>query len=302
MKVLVVDDDVVSRLMLQGTIEALGHECLVADNGEQGWDLFVHTDPDVVITDWVMPGMNGIDLCRRIRAEFDRPYTYIVVATSLVERDEVLEGMAAGADDYLTKPLEPFDLEVRLVAAERVTSLHAELGRYRADLARLASTDPLTQLHNRLSLAEALDSLHARSERYGRGYCLAMCDVDLFKAYNDVAGHQAGDDVLRRVGATLAGLAREADSVFRYGGEEFLLLLPEQSMRSAAVVGERIRRAVEDLGVEHPTAASGVLTISVGVAAFAPGDAASSTDVLKAADVALYEAKDAGRNRVALAG
>jgi two-component system chemotaxis response regulator CheY len=255
----------------------------------------------VVITDWMMPGMSGIDLCRRIRAEQDRTYTYIVLATSLGKHDEILEGMEAGADDYLTKPLQPFDLEVRLVAAERVTSLHAELARYQTDLALQACTDPLTQLRNRLSLADDLDSLHARSERYGRSYCLVMCDVDFFKAYNDAAGHQAGDQVLRTVGATLAGLAREADSVYRYGGEEFLLLLPEQTLSSAAAAGERIRQAVEDLGVAHPTAPTGVITISIGAAVFTPDAGASSEDVLKAADVALYEAKGGGRNRVAVA-
>ncbi len=301
MKILVADDDMVSRLMLQAAVEGVGHECVVAEDGDQAWALFLECSPQVLITDRMMPGLDGLELCRRIRGQ-SGPYTYLILATSLAQREEVLRGMEAGADDYLTKPLDPFDLEARLVAAQRVTSLHAELERYRADLARLACTDPLTQLRNRLSLGDDLQKLHAHSQRYGRSYCLAMCDVDFFKAYNDTAGHQGGDEVLRAVGATLAARARQGDGVYRYGGEEFLLILPEQSLDSAAVAGERLRRAVEDLHINHPARGpAGVVTISVGIAAFDPARQPSADEVLKEADLALYRAKEEGRNRVVVA-
>ncbi|HEV7207455.1 MAG TPA: diguanylate cyclase [Mycobacteriales bacterium] len=302
MKVLVADDDAVSRLMLQGAVEALGHTCLVAEDGAQAWQLYAETSPDVLITDLLMPGLNGLELCRRVRARSESGYTYIILATGLVERDDVLSGMQAGADDYLSKPLAAFDLEARLIAAERVTSLHAQLSRYRSDLARLACTDPLTQLRNRRSLEDDLSALHARSQRYQRNYCLVMCDVDRFKAYNDTFGHPSGDEVLRAVGATLSTQARHGDSVYRYGGEEFLLILPEQTPPEAAVVGERIRRAVLGLCVAHPGGVDGqLLTISVGVAGFRPGDVTTSDGILAEADQALYAAKASGRNRVAIA-
>lgn len=266
------------------------------------WVLFGQCCPEVVITDRLMPGLDGLELCRRIRALPPGGYTYIVRATSLDEREEILDGMEAGADDYLIKPLDPVDLEAALVAAQRVTSLHAELDRYRNELARLACTDPLTQLRNRLSLGEDLQTLHVRSQRYGRTYCLAMCDVDFFKAYNDAAGHQAGDEVLRAVGATLGAHARGGDSVYRYGGEEFLLILPEQTLESAGIAAERLRRGVEELAITYPVGTAGaIVTISVGIAAFDPANEMTADDVLKEADLALYRAKESGRNRVVVA-
>lgn len=303
MRILAVDDEQVSRLVLQGLVESLGHECLIAEDGDEAWQLIGDTSPDVVITDWMMPGTDGMELCRRIRARTDGSYIYVIVATSLTERDNVLRGMEAGADDYLTKPLNQFDLETRLVAAKRVTTLLAELARYRAELARLARTDPLTQLRNRLSLGDDLAELHARARRYGRSYCLAMCDVDRFKAYNDTFGHQAGDKMLREVGDTLGTAIRQGDLLYRYGGEDFLMVLPEQTAHLAARAAERARAALESLGVAHGGAAPGdVVTISVGLAAFDPDGNMTSDDVLRHADTALYEAKAAGRNRVVLAG
>ena len=302
MRVLAADDDQVSRIMLRGAVEHLGHECTTARDGEEAWQLLMDTCPDVLITDRMMPGIDGLELCRRVRASSSERYTYIILATSLAERDEILAGMEAGADDYLTKPVEPFDLQVRLVAAHRVTALHDQLARYRTELAQLARTDPLTQLRNRSSLNDDLDALHALSDRYHHPYCIAMCDVDHFKAYNDTCGHQAGDEVLRAVASALASQVRDVDGVYRYGGEEFLLLLPEQSLSGGAVVADRVRRAVEGVGIAHPSSPSGrVVTISVGIAAFEPGGSLTAQDVLKRADAALYQAKAEGRNRV-LAG
>lgn len=240
MKVLVADDDLVSRLMVQGAVESLGHECVAAADGKQAWQRLSQFPADVVITDWMMPGMDGLELCRRVRAQELGTYAYVILVTSLGERDNVLSGMQAGADDYLTKPLETFDLETRLIAAARVTSLHAELARYRDDLARLACTDPLTQLRNRLSLGKDLAAVHAHSQRYGRSYALAMCDIDFFKGYNDNYGHQAGDTALRAVAESLAKQTRQGDGCYRYGGEEFLLVLAEQTMASAGVAAERL--------------------------------------------------------------
>jgi two-component system chemotaxis response regulator CheY len=287
--------------MLQSEVEALGHDCLVAVDGDEAWEMYRSAPPDVLITDRMMPGIDGLELCRRVRERPAESHTYIILATSLVDRTDILMGMEAGADDYLTKPLDPFDLRARLIAAQRVTALHAELGRVRAELSRLAYTDALTQLRNRLTLGDDLDGVHARALRSGSGYCLAMCDVDNFKPYNDTYGHQAGDDVLRRLGSTLASETRLGDSVYRYGGEEFLLILPDQSIDLAAVAGERIRRAVQDLQIEHPNTPTGVVTISVGIAGFQPGEDLTSHTLMARADASLYEAKAGGRNQVHLA-
>ncbi len=302
MKILVVDDELVSRLVVQAAVERLGHRWVAASDGEEAWRHFQDDRPDVLITDLLMPEADGLELCRRVRASAETGYTYIILATMLGGHEDVVRGMEAGADDYLVKPVEPFDLQAKLIAAERVTALHAELGRYRAELAKLARTDALTQLANRRSLEEDLRMLDARSQRYGRPYCVAICDVDHFKTYNDTLGHQAGDEALRAVAAKLAAEVRASDGVYRYGGEEFVLVLPEQSLQTARAAVERVRAAVEQLAIPHPgRGPGGVVTMSFGIAGFRPGLTTTAEDLLEQADAALYEAKEAGRNRVAVA-
>jgi len=294
----VVDDEPVSRLVVHAAVERLGHECVAAADGETGWRRFVDDEPDVLIADRIMPGLDGLALCRRVRADPRPGYTYIVLVTALGHREDVLEGMEAGADDYLVKPVDPFALQSRLIAAERVTALHAELARHRAELAELARKDALTGLGNRRSLEEDLRALHARSQRYGRTYCVAMCDVDRFKAYNDTYGHQAGDKALAAVASRVSAQVRTGDGVYRYGGEELLLVLPEQNLESGMVAVERVRAVVEQLGIPHVAGPGGVLTLSAGVAAYRPGDDTTPEELLKRADGALYQAKATGRNRV----
>jgi diguanylate cyclase (GGDEF)-like protein len=302
MRILVVDDEPLSRHVLQAAVEQLGHQWTAAENGEAAWHCFTQDKPDVLITDLLMPEVDGLELCRRVRADTRAGYTYIILVTVLGERQDVVRGMEAGADDYLIKPLQLFDLQARLIAAQRVTALHAELDRHRAELAHLARHDPLTGLGNRRSLQEDLEVLHARSQRYGRRFAVAMCDIDRFKAYNDAHGHQAGDQALRAVAATIAQELRGGDSVYRYGGEEFLLVLPEQTLDTALVAVERVRSAVERLAIPQPAAEpGGRLTLSAGIAAFDPGEATTAEELLKRADAALYRAKSAGRNQLALA-
>jgi diguanylate cyclase (GGDEF)-like protein len=302
MRILVVDDEPLSRHVLQAAVEQLGHQWTAAENGQAAWRCFNQDKPEVLITDLLMPEVDGLELCRRVRADTRAGYTYIILVTVLGERHDVVRGMEAGADDYLIKPLQRFDLQARLIAAQRVTDVHAELARHRAQLAHLARHDPLTGLSNRRSLQEDLEVLHARSQRYGRGYALAMCDIDRFKAYNDTHGHQAGDEALRAVAATIAQEVRGGDSVYRYGGEEFLLVLPEQTLDTALVAVERVRSAVERLAIPQPVARpDGMLTLSAGIAAFGPGEAPTAEELLQRADAALYRAKAAGRNQIALA-
>jgi diguanylate cyclase (GGDEF)-like protein len=213
----------------------------------------------------------------------------------------VLAGLEAGADDYVTKPLDPFVLHARLLVARRITTLHADLAHYRRVLSRQARTDPLTGLDNRLKLSEDLEQLHRRSGRYGEQYSLAMCDVDNFKSYNDVYGHQAGDLALRAVGAALLGIVRKSDNVYRYGGEEFLLVLPQQSVSAAKALMERVLEAVRDLAIVHAGDPSGQLRLSAGISSFSADHRVDADTLVGEADAALYAAKAAGRNRVELA-
>jgi diguanylate cyclase (GGDEF)-like protein len=305
MRILVVDDEPTSRLTAQMALRDLGHRCHTASDGAQAWNAFRSSRPDVVISDWMMPRLTGVELCRKIRSDAAGGYTYFIMVTGLGAREQVVEGMSAGADDYLVKPLDPGDLQARLVAAARVTSLHRELAKQRTEveglnreLTAISLRDPLTGLGNRRAMAEDLDRLEARVARYGQRYCVALLDIDHFKSYNDTYGHQAGDEVLQAIGAHLQFQARRGDALYRYGGEEFLCVFPEQSLAGAAIAAERMRSGVERLAIPHADDALGVLTLSAGLAMLDPDHTRSVGEVLKEADEALYRAKDLGRNRV----
>jgi diguanylate cyclase (GGDEF)-like protein len=300
-KVLVADDDPGSLLVARAAVERSGHDCLTAADGDQAWALYLEHQPDVVVTDWMMPGLDGLALCRAIRVREQELYTYVVLLTSQGSRDDVLAGLEAGADDYVTKPLDPFVLHARLLVARRITTLHADLAHYRKVLSLQARTDPLTGLHNRLKLSEDLEQLHLRSQRYAEQYSVAMCDVDNFKSYNDIYGHQTGDLALRAVAAALLGSVRKSDAVYRYGGEEFLLVLPQQSAAGAKALMERALDAVRDLAIVHAGDTSGQLRLSAGISSFSLEHPVDANDLLGEADAALYAAKAAGRNRVELA-
>ena len=310
MQLLIAEDDATTRLILQKAVEKLGHDCLVAPDGAAAWQLFQDARVDVVISDWQMPGIDGIELCRRVRASASETYPYFILLTALSDKAHLLAGLQAGADDYLTKPLDRDELQVRLLGAARVTSLYRQLAARKGEVERLnhqlfeqARRDPLTQLRNRLQLREDLELLQGRVGRYGHRYCVVLCDVDHFKRYNDTYGHPAGDEVLRAVGHTIARRCRSGDTAYRYGGEEFLLLLPEQALDGATIVVERLRQAVEDLAIPHRTnTPPGVVTLSAGVTALLPGEHKSANVLLQEADTALYRAKADGRNRVAIHG
>jgi diguanylate cyclase (GGDEF)-like protein len=244
-----------------------------------------------VITDWSMPGgLDGTALTAQIRERMSGAYTYVIVLTGEADEQAALEAMRAGADGLLVKPLDPATLERQLVAAARVIDLHE---RMRAD----ARVDALTGIPNRRAMNEELAALIARTHRYGHELAVVLFDLDRFKAFNDTAGHLAGDRVLREVAATLKRSLRGSDSIYRYGGEEFLALLPGQDVEPAAIAAERLCRAVRELGLEHP--AGGLVTLSGGVAALRLGE--SAEQLLARADGALYDAKLAGRDCIRLA-
>lgn len=302
MRILGVDDDSVSRTVLRATITSLGHECALAAGGLQAWEMLKHGGFDAVITDRLMPDLDGLQLCRRIRSERNNGYVYVILASGLAERNQVRDGMLAGADDYLAKPLQRHELDLRLIAAERVSALHRRLEVVTAELRALSRRDPLTGLGNRLAMQEELATMARRAERYGHEYTVALVDLDHFKGLNDSHGHQAGDRALRVVARLLAESCRRSDTCFRYGGEEFLCVFPEQSVAGAHVAVTRLQQKLEDQAI--PNLASthhGLLTLTAGIAQLA-NRAPDIEDLLRRTDQALYRAKARGRNRIELDG
>lgn len=299
LRVLVVDDDPSSLGVVTSLVAGLGHECTATSDGVEAWYLQRREPFDVVITDWVMPRMSGLDLCRRIRSVRGDHYTYVLFTTGMADKSNLLEGIRAGADDAMAKPIDIDELEARLLTAARVCALHRRLARQNVVLRKdsersftVARTDPLTGAGNRLRLEEDL----ARLAADGSDACLAMCDVDDFKAYNDHFGHIAGDDALRRIAHALRESLRRDDSLYRYGGEEFLVLLPGQNTAQARSAMERARGAIEALALpQSPAAGRPSLTLSIGISQRRLLD---HPNWLQRADEALYRAKRAGRNRV----
>jgi diguanylate cyclase (GGDEF)-like protein len=305
MIVLAVDDDISSLLVMQSMVRALGHVCYTSVDGEDAWRAYGHYRPDVIISDWDMPGLSGSELCHSVRNhDLDR-YTYFIVVSGHDTPQDTVDGMYAGADDYLTKPLRMVNLRARLIAAERVTALHTQLDVQRSALESLnrelttaATIDPLTGLGNRRSLDRELEVLAARVERYDHIYCMSLVDIDYFKSFNDRYGHLAGDEALQAVATQLRRQARSGDSLYRFGGDEFLCLFPEQTLETATVAVERMRSGVEGLAIAHQGNPCGVITLSAGVTLMDFDHLSLGADVLQEADDALYRAKAQGRNRV----
>jgi len=306
MRVLVVEDSLLDRTTLRAMVEHLGHTCDEATDGADAWDRLHRQQYDAVLTDWNMPSLSGPELCRRIRDREGQPYVFTVVCTASADRARGLEAVRAGADLFLTKPVDLISLEMCLITAGRVVTAQRQLAQqneqlrtHNSALTEDAYTDHLTGLANRRRLDEDLQRIAGLANRYDMNACLAMCDVDRFKAFNDRFGHPAGDEVLRRLGAILRASSRDTDTVYRYGGEELAVLLPGQTPVSASVAVERIRLAVEAAGLVHPdNVPYGVVTMSFGVAGLHAGVHADVHSLVAKADQALYEAKRAGRNRV----
>ncbi len=308
MRVLIADDDPINRAILAEIVAGLGHETVVAVDGLEAWRIAAVGGIDVLLTDWLMPGLDGPDLCRRMRGEESGEYSYIVMITGLGRPEQILEGMSAGADDYLVKPVDAFTVRTHLIAAQRVIGLHRRLREVQERLEasnrallELSLNDPLTGLGNRRRMEEDLERTHARALRAGRAYAVALLDVDYFKAYNDHYGHAEGDEVLRCFARCLASVTRTDECVFRYGGEEFLALFPDcASLEAASTAANRIRRAVAQAALPHaarPTSPE-IVTVSCGVAWRGPEATWTSSELFALADAALYQAKSDGRNCV----
>ncbi len=292
MKILIAEDQALSALFLRRTLERMGHEVVVAHDGLEARGIFEREVISLVISDWMMPTMDGLELCRYLRNHDQGRYVYIILLSSKDRHVDKLKGLRAGADDFLTKPPDPDELAVRLEIAGRLLAVHETLQRQNALLAELATTDELTGVKNRRRFREDLDTFFELSSRKGFPLSLIMLDVDRFKQYNDTFGHPAGDGVLRQLARTLSESMRERDVLARYGGEEFVILLPATGTEDSLTVAERLRRRIE----EQPWSLRAV-TASFGIATTGP-EIVEADALVEAADQALYHAKQAGRNRV----
>ena len=300
-RVLVVDDDGTCRLAMRAMVVALGYECVVAVDGGQAWRILQHRDVDVVIADRRMPGINGVQLCQLIRGQTLGRHVHIVLATAMKGRGQMLEGMLAGADDYLVKPVDMDELRLRLIVAHRITGVHRQLEQLNAELQIAAGSDALTGLGNRRSLEAQLTAAAGAVSRYGHRYGIAVIDVDHFKAFNDTYGHQCGDRALQAVASALLFEARAGDTWFRYGGEEFLGIYPQQTGQDARLAVERIRDRVALLAIPHAASPGrAVLTLSSGIAELTSSKP-DIADAVHRADAALYRAKQNGRDTIELA-
>jgi two-component system cell cycle response regulator len=300
-KVLIADDDMISRRLLEATLTRWGYEVIVTHDGAEAWDVLQKpTAPSLAILDWMMPGMDGVEVCRKIRQRTQEPYIYLLLLTTKGRKEHLIEGLDAGADDYLTKPFDPHELQVRLRAGKRIVTLQAELIEARENLRIQATHDPLTGVWNRRAIIEILSNELARSRREGPPMAAAIADLDHFKHINDTYGHMAGDVALCETVSRMRTLLRPYDAIGRYGGEEFLIVLPGCTAQDAIRLAERLRLGI---GQEAVSISEGrvVVTSSLGVAASDTIAAPDATALIRAADAALYRAKACGRNRLELA-
>ncbi len=295
LRVLIADDEAVSRLLLKRTLESSGYRVTVACDGDEAWQILQSPEsPLLAVLDWVMPGMEGIDICRKLKADPERRHAYVIMITSNSATSDIVTALEAGADDFVAKPFNAEVLRVRVRAGQRIVDLQLELH-------RKASHDDLTGMFNRRMVVEMLAREHARVVREKGVLSLGILDIDYFKRVNDSFGHHAGDAVLQEVARRIKASVRKIDIAGRYGGEEFLFVLPGCDARTTGAIAERVRLMIS----ATPMMAAGhaiQVTASIGVAMSTAPHEMNPQALIENADRALYRAKALGRNRVDLGG
>lgn len=297
-RILAAEDNPVIQTMLRNMLKHWGYEAVIARDGRQAWEILRSENaPRLAILDWMMPGMDGVEVCRHVRATVREPYIYIVLLTSRTQAGDLVQGMEAGADDYLTKPFAAPELRVRLRAGIRILDLQEQLMETQEALRVQATHDGLTGLLNRTAVMEALQLELDRASRAQQPISVMLADLDYFKKINDTYGHLMGDSVLIESARRMKSAVRRYDALGRYGGEEFLFVLPGCAAEAAVAQAERIREAVAESAFSNATAPIAV-TCSIGIASRDHPVAEHTDDLVREADLALYQAKRRGRNRV----
>jgi two-component system chemotaxis response regulator CheY len=295
-KVLIAEDDPVSRRLLEAFLSKWGYDVAVTCDGGEAWEVFNELEaPSLVISDWMMPNMDGLELCRKIREMKKSNYTYFIILTAKERKEDVVKGLEAGADDFLIKPFHQEELKYRVQIGERIIELEQRI-------LLLASTDFLTGVLNRRVFMEKMEVEINRSTRENAPLSLILTDIDYFKSINDRFGHQAGDLVLQRFTEQLSKSSRPYDFVGRYGGEEFVMCLPGGDGLQGRSVAERMRKRVEETKTKLPNSTQSVqITASFGVASLRMGSKETVDSLIRRVDEAMYKAKREGKNRVCVA-
>jgi two-component system, cell cycle response regulator len=295
--VLAVDDSAIYRKLVEHSLAGQEYEVLYAKNGREALDLFAEHKPAVVITDWSMPDISGLELCRRIRHDFQGFHSHLILLTSNSDKEQVVEGLAAGADDYLTKPFHSGELVARVAVGRRIAALHREIQAKNHLLEEMALTDALTGLPNRRAVDVWASRELSAAARHDFAFWVVMADLDSFKKVNDTYGHDAGDSVLKTFAEILKTHTRQSDLCARLGGEEFLVMMTHSDRGGTKTAVERIRKQFENtnftLGGSIVTA-----TASFGIAGFRGNKPPDWNALVECADTALYAAKHKGRNRI----
>jgi diguanylate cyclase (GGDEF)-like protein len=298
MRILVAEDEITFRLMLHTFLTKWGYQVVVVSDGLEAWKVLQGENrPRLALLDWMTPNMDGVEICRAVREKKPDPYIYLLLLTSRDQKQDVVEGIEAGADGYLVKPFDPQELRARIHAGDRIIELEDRLIRAQEALRELATHDSLTGLLNRRACLDSLLVELDRGCRTGNPVCIVMADIDHFKRINDAHGHQTGDEVLREVARRMQRSLRGYDIAGRFGGEEFLLVLPGCNLEEGAKLAERICHVVCSEPVKAKNERIEV-SISLGVAVANPPGPADLEALLGSADAALYRAKEAGRNRI----
>jgi two-component system, cell cycle response regulator len=309
MKILIADDDLTSREMLLTLVSKWGYEVVVCQDGDEAWEKLQAADaPGLALLDWSMPGLNGVEICRRVLAQFKRGkgYQYLILLTARGGRDSIVEGLDAGADDYIRKPFDSEELRVRIRAGARIVTLHNELASAHAALREQSLRDQLTGIFNRGAILDRLEDEIKASRSNKRPLTVAMADLDHFKMINDTYGHQVGDKVIFQCAQRMEAIMQNKACLGRYGGEEFLIIVPDFRVGQENDFFERLRAEFSDKEITvsaislHATVSLGVASIDFDKDVPSPGMNARSTSdaLISAADKALYQAKKNGRNRV----
>jgi len=296
MKILIAEDDFTSRSILTAVLKKWGFDPVVTEEGGAAWDVLQRPDaPRLILLDWNMPGINGLEICRRLREIDSGNPPYVILLTARGEKGDIVQGLEAGANDYVAKPYDSEELQARIRVGQRMLELQSHLLEARDALAHQATHDFLTGILNRRAILDRLRQEISRAERENGSLSVGMFDIDHFKIINDTHGHQAGDEALVALTRCIQDGLREYDCVGRYGGEEFLVIAPGSMGLNKESLYERLRARITE-AVITTNAGKMSLTVSIGVT---PGTGHSTVDaLLAAADTALYQAKAGGRNRV----
>ena len=295
--VLVADDSAVFRKLVEHTLSEKRYSLVFAKSGRETIALFAEHHPALVIVDWMMPDLTGIEICKHIRSKTQESYTYIILLTGKSEKKSLVEGLAAGADDYLTKPFHPEELIARVGVGLRIMGLQREIEVKNAMLQELALTDPLTSLPNRRAIEDWASRQLSGAARYGFPFWVVLADLDHFKTVNDTHGHDAGDTVLKAFSQILKTKSRRSDICGRIGGEEFLFVLTHATKEDVMRVIESVRAELQATEFNF-NGNSLTVTASFGLAGFTGTKAPDFNRLVAQADLALYSAKRLGRNRV----